>query len=329
MPIRRDKRNKCFRFEFDRYVQGVRHRASRLLPRGWSQAEADAFDRSETARLYAVAAGVRESDPLIDDAVALYLTDKKHLKSYKTAAEHLAAIAWSYHGKRMVALPDVAKRVRENREKAKGEGQVSDATVKQRLALLKAACRWAWKAHKLTKHDPTTGMMLPSVSNERHVYHGRAAMLRACRACTNWKAQIAIRVGFYTGMRLGEIIRADARDGAFILPDTKNGDRRAVPIHPKIAHLARFFPLASPEDHRRVKRTIQAAWVRACDRAKLHGTTFHDLRHSAASEMVNQGVDLFTIGQVLGHRDSRSTTRYSHLNTDRLAEAVRKIGARS
>ena len=53
---------------------------------------------------------------------------------------------------------------------------------------------------------------------------------------------------------------------------------------------------------------------------------FHDLRHSAASEMVNGGVALYTVGKVLGHRDARSTARYSHLTTETLAQAMNTIG---
>ena len=108
MSIRWDTRNKRWRFEFDRYIQGRRHRLSRLLPRGWSQAQADAFDRTESGRLYAIASGVEQRDPLIDEAVVLYLRDKKALKSYKATAEHLAAIAWAYTGKPLSELPAVA-----------------------------------------------------------------------------------------------------------------------------------------------------------------------------------------------------------------------------
>lgn len=323
MPIRWDKRNKCWRFEFDRYVQGTRQRASKCLPRGWSQAQADAFDRTESARLYAVAAGLVEEDPLIDTAVTLYLNDKTQMKSYKTAAEHLAAIAWAYTGERMSAMSEVCRAVKENREKACGKGFVSDATVKQRLALLKAACRWAWKAHKLTKYDPTSGMVMPSVKNERHSYKTRREMLQICRACDNWATQIAIRVAFYTGMRLGEILRAQGAGDVLVLEDTKNGDRRVVPVHPKILHLLKFLPLQSP------KITVQRAWDRAKTRAGFPEAHFHDLRHWAASEMVNAGIDLFTVGRVLGHKDQRSTARYSHHNMETLKAAVLKIGKRA
>jgi integrase len=147
-------------------------------------------------------------------------------------------------------------------------------------------------------------------------------MLQACRACTHWETQVAIRVAFYSGLRLGELLRVQPEGDALVLHDTKNGDRRAVPVHPKIRHLLRFLPLKSP------KITIQRAWQRARARVGMEHVTLHDLRHSAASEMVNAGVDLFVVGKVLGHRDSRSTQRYSHLTADTLAGAVGRIGAK-
>jgi integrase len=315
MPIRWDTRNKRWRFEFDRVVEGRRHRLSRLLPKGWSQAQADAYDVKETARLWAVATGVERRDPLIDEAVVLYLRDKTALKSYRSTAEHLAAIAWAYAGRRLSELPQVAQQVIQRSE-------TSASTVRNRLACLKAAARWAWKRHGLVDADPTARMPLPSVRNERHVYLSRRDMLRICRACTNWQAQIAIRVAFYAGLRLGEIMRAEPHGSALLLEDTKNGDRRAVPIHPKIAHLVSHLPLPGP------KITIQRAFERARATADLRHAHFHDLRHSAASEMVNAGVDLYTVGRVLGHRDPRSTQRYAHLTHDTLAQAVGRIGGR-
>jgi integrase len=318
MSIHWDKRNKRWRFDFKRIIQGRRYRLSRLLPQGWSQAEADAYDRQEGARLSAIGAGVRQRNVLIDEAVALYNHDKHHLKSYRETVEHLAAIAWAYTGKAMQDLPDVAAEVM----KAGAEDGLRPATVRNRLACLKAACRWAWKRHGLTDHDPTTRMQLPSVRNERHFYITRKGMLQACRACTNWQTQVAIRVAFYTGMRLGELWRVEVDGDRLILHDTKNGDRRAIPVHRRIRHLLRFLPLTGPTI------TVQRAWQRARDQVGLSGAHFHDLRHSAASEMVNQGVDLFTVGAVLGHRDARSTKRYSHLTTDTLAAAVGKIGVK-
>lgn len=322
MSIRWDTRNKRWRFEFDRFIAGRRHRLSRLLPRGWSQAQADAYDRQEGARLAAVAAGIEHRDPLITEAVAHYLRDKRHLKSYTSAAQHLGEIAWAYVGKPLSALPEVAAQIDQDRAGAREGVTLSPATVRNRLALLKAACRWGWKRHGLGTGDPTARMVLPVVRNERHAYLTRRQMLQACRACTHWETQIAIRVAFYTGMRLGELLAAQPEGDLLVLHDTKNGDRRAVPVHPKIRHLVPRLPLKSP------KVTIQRAWERARAKVGLQAFHFHDLRHSAASEMVNNGVDLYVVGKILGHRDSRSTERYSHLTAGKLAEAVGQIGKR-
>src|ERR1700760_3501530 len=123
MSIHWDKPNKCWRYQFDRVIEGRRHRASRLLPKGWSQAQADAFDRKESARLYAVGAGVESgSSALIETAVEHYLRDKAHLKSHQSVMENLAAIAWAYEGKTFGELPAIARLVNETRERQQREG---------------------------------------------------------------------------------------------------------------------------------------------------------------------------------------------------------------
>lgn len=318
MPIRWDTRNKRWRFEFDRWIDGRRKRTSRLLPKGWSQAQADAFDRRETARLYAVATGVEQRDPLIDQAVTHYLRDKTGLKSYKATAEHLAAIAWAYTGRRMSELPDVARRVAAH---TTGErGRLAPATIRNRLACLKAACRWGWRVHGLTDADPTARMVMPAVSNERQVYATRAEIGQLARAADRLDVRVLVLAAFYTGLRLDELRRAVPRDGALWLADTKNGEPRAVPVHPKAERLLKHLPLTAP------KITLQRGFERARVRAKLPHIHIHDLRHSTASALVNAGVDLYTVGKILGHRDPRSTKRYAHLQHATLADAIGRIG---
>ena len=250
----------------------------------------------------------------------LYLKDKTGLKSFTDTRRHLAEIMPFYAGRPLSELAKVAAEINADRTSAREGVTLSNGTRRNQLACLKAACRWAWKRHGLCEHDPTTRMQLPAVRNERHEYTDRRGMLRACRACTNWQAQIAIRVAFYTGMRLGELYTVAVEGDLLVLHDTKNGDRRAIPAHPKIRHLLQHLPLTAP------KITIQRAWQVARRRVGLPTLRFHDLRHSAASEMVNAGVDLYVVGKVLGHRDSRSTQRYSHLTAGTLADAVGKIG---
>jgi integrase len=54
---------------------------------------------------------------------------------------------------------------------------------------------------------------------------------------------------------------------------------------------------------------IKHSWQHARKEAVLGDLRIHDLRHSAASFMINAGIDLFAVGKVLGHADHKSTMR--------------------
>lgn len=68
--------------------------------------------------------------------------------------------------------------------------------------------------------------------------------------------------------------------------------------------------------------SIKHAWQKARKDAGLPGLRLHDCRHSSAGLMINSGVDLFTVGKVLGHADYKSTMRYSRLANETLLSAV-------
>lgn len=323
MPIYRDRERGAFVFEFDRRIPGAgRVRARKRLPKTWNQAQADAFDRKESARLYALATRTEGADALIEEAVSCYLAERlPQLKSGHNIAAELALMYWAYQGRPLSALADVCKAYRLKGTKEDGS-PLAPATLRNRIRYLTAAARWGWKMHGMAEHDPAAAVTVPTVNNTRQQYGSRADMLRACRACRNRKARMAIRIAFYSGMRLSEILRAVPSGSAWVLADTKNGNPRIVPIHPRVAVCARNFTPCP-------KITIQRAWEGARKRAGLTGMHFHDWRHSAASELINAGIDLYTVGRVLGHKDARSTARYSHLAVDTLAAAVGRIGQKN
>jgi integrase len=318
MPVYYDKARKRWRYEFDRLVGGRRQRATKLLPATWSRQEAEGYAREQDSKLYAVATGATKPRRLISEAVGLYLTQHATmLKSGDIIRRELANCVDAYMGRHIDELAEVARAYA-----AEQAGTLQPATIKNRMAYLRAACRWAWKHHGIGEHDPAERMTLPRVRNERHVYVGRADMLRIARAITNREARAVALVAFYSGMRLGEILRAVPVERGWLLEDTKNGERRLVPIHPKVAYLARRWPpTCSPRTaHKRLTAAAQAMG--------FPDLRFHDLRHSAASEMVNAGVDLYSVGAVLGHKAAASTKRYAHLANDTLAKALGKIGSK-
>ena len=59
--------------------------------------------------------------------------------------------------------------------------------------------------------------------------------------------------------------------------------------------------------------------------AGLDGVRIHDCRHTLASHAVMSGLDLYTVGRLLGHSDTASTERYAHLADSHVREAARRI----
>jgi integrase len=113
------------------------------------------------------------------------------------------------------------------------------------------------------------------------------------------------------------------------IPTSKTGKARHVPLSKPaldlIAALPRFvgcdWLLPNPKT-RQPFTDIKHPWETAREAAGLAGLHLHDLRHSAASFMINAGIDLFAVGRILGHADHQSTMRYSHLANETLMQAV-------
>jgi integrase len=74
---------------------------------------------------------------------------------------------------------------------------------------------------------------------------------------------------------------------------------------------------------------IKTAWkqlLKSVKDAPITGFRVHDLRHTFASKLVQAGVDLNTVRELLGHADIKMTLRYAHLAPEHRAAAVAKVG---
>ena len=97
-------------------------------------------------------------------------------------------------------------------------------------------------------------------------------------------------------------------------------EKRGHPLHPNAPV---FF---NPKTRERYQ-SFYAAWHRARDRAGLPDVRFHDLRHTFASLLINEGVSLYEVQRLLGHHHITMTERYAHLLPDTLAERVERVTA--
>jgi integrase len=170
---------------------------------------------------------------------------------------------------------------------------------------------------------------------ERYLASKEAEMLLAA-ASVSENTQLVHIVGLLlaTGARKSELLHArwediDLERCSWFIPETKTGKPRHVPLSQSAMEIVERLPrwddcpwLVPNPATRKPFDNIKRAWDTARTLAGLPDLRVHDLRHAAASFMVNANVDLFTVGRVLGHADHKSTMRYAHLSADTLRHAV-------
>lgn len=261
---------------------------------------------------------------------------KTYQRSFSTTAmyvnRHILPF-WKAKYLSEITQPDVAKWLA-----GKGEEGLAPATVEKIRIIFNRSFELAlrWNIPGVTK-NPVKGIPRKPINNARDRYLTAAEakrLLEACAASLNPQLKYLIPMLLYSGARLSELLNAqwediDLEKRQWLIPVTKNGSaRRAALSQPAIDILnavPRFdkcpYVLPNPETKKPFV-SIKHAWHTARDEAKLTGLRLHDLRHACATFLAGSGVDLLTIGRQLGHRDYKSTLRYSKTTHDTLLAAV-------
>jgi len=148
----------------------------------------------------------------------------------------------------------------------------------------------------------------------------------------------AIKMLMYTGCRMSEILTLKWEDAHLVenyihLKDSKTGER-VVPLNEPgrkiLEKLERreenpyVFCSQKHKDGHLVN--IAKAWQKIRKKADLPDVRIHDLRHSFASFAIKQGLDLYQVAKLLGHKNIRTTTRYAHLAREDLIKASNVVG---
>ena len=154
----------------------------------------------------------------------------------------------------------------------------------------------------------------------------------------NQVAAKAILLLLLTGARRNEITHArwehvDLEASTLFVPLSKSGKSRYVVLNADAVAVLKSIPrllgnpyvFPSPVTGR-PSASPYFPWHRIRTKAGLGDVRLHDLRHSFASALVNDGKDLYTVQRLLGHANAKATQRYSHLSRKTLAEAAETMG---
>lgn len=212
------------------------------------------------------------------------------------------------------------------------------------LRLLRALLNWGIAAYKLGIDNPARGIVFFE-ETRRERWIGADAMprlLEAIEADANPDMRDFFMLCLLTGARRGNVQAMrwealDLRRATWTIPSDEHKNKRPICIPlTKDALLilqARWalhgyspyvFPSHSASGHLQEPKT---AWQRILKRSGLTGLRIHDLRHTSASWLVNQGTPLTVIGAALGHTQTSTTNRYAHLANDPVRQAMETSNA--
>jgi integrase len=253
-----------------------------------------------------------------------YLKKVKLIRSYRRSRECINHFLRAFPHKRLneIHAEDIdsykAARLREG---------VKLGTVARELRVLKHLFNRAIKNRKLFGDNPVTKSGIPNVNDQKERILKPDEEERLLASIRSIDLYHAVQLAITTGMREMEIlghefswVNWESRYTEIPQTNTKSGEKRKIrlktiayqillerrKLHPTSKYV---FPSDSTTGH---LMSVKTSWRAACRRAGIYDLRFHDLRHTAATRMLEKGIPLQSVAKILGHSSTRTTERYGH-----------------
>ncbi len=259
-----------------------------------------------------------------------YLNWTKPQKAYKDKARRVKQLREVFGN---YDLRDFTTRLIEEYQ-AKRLEYNKPATVNRMLTILKHMFRKAvdWDMLEEDVRKRIRKIKLTPEHNTRLRYLSIEECQTLIECCASHLKPI-VTVALHTGMRKSEILslkweQIDLKHGFILLEITKNGERREIPINTTLEEMFNEIPHSvesvyvftdrNGNPYKEVKRSFSTA----LKKTGIRDFRFHDLRHTFASHLVMNGVDITSIKELLGHKTLTMTMRYAHLSPGHKRKAV-------
>ncbi|MBF0490431.1 MAG: site-specific integrase [Candidatus Omnitrophica bacterium] len=222
--------------------------------------------------------------------------------------------------------------------------KVKPSTVNRDFSMLKCMFNRAIEWGMFIGTNPTQGIKKIPEKNNRCRWlteEEQNNLLSCCQGLT----KVIVTIALKTGMRRDEIFHlkwcqspnsnyVDFESGMIFIHESlaKSDKSRHIPLSNAVRLALQEVPrvhgvdyiFLNPETNKPLG-SIKQSFKTAMIKAKIQDFRFHDLRHTFASSLVKNGVDLYVVQKLLGHATPKMTQRYAHLKVDQLKEAIKKI----
>ena len=213
----------------------------------------------------------------------------------------------------------------------------SNATINRYKAAVSVVFTYACRQYGLTT-NPT--QHIPSLQENnarvRFLTKGeRTRLFEACRTSSWNKLYLLVLMAITTGARKGELTKLQWNDIDFdrhtaFVRTSKNGEPKVLPLTDSVIKELDYYKedngLLFPSPSQTHKAyCFRKPWCRALIVADIDDFRFHDLRHTTASYLAQNGASLLEIANVLGHKQIQVTKRYAHLCTEHKAKLINRV----
>jgi integrase len=282
------------------------------------------------------------SEPIrpIEDLLLAYLTGpSKAKRSHETDLHRSKSLLRHLSGRDLRELSP--KNITAYKTARRDEG-ATDSTTNRELALLSHAINWACLELEWSIPNPVKGRLtMEPEGRVRWITPEEAE--RLITAAMNARKLVGlddfIVVALHTGMRKEELMglewtRVDLTTRTIQLEarHTKAGKRRRIPLSERArdALLRRWAVRGSspwvfcwPTGER--WKDIRGGFEKACQDAGIEDFHIHDLRHTCASWLVQEGASIYEVKDLLGHSSVEMTSKYAHLAPETLRSTVSRL----
>lgn len=256
----------------------------------------------------------------------------KYLREYsvvnKTPKSHVRDQGMAKHLSQRfkdVPLREIsAKDIAEYKRTRRADG-AAPRTINYELSLMSHAFNVAIREWEWLKENPVRNVAKEKVRNQFERWLTLDEETRLLNASPKWLKEI-ITFAIYTGFRESEIldlkwqqINFDRR--TITISEQKNGCIDTLPLNETVLQLLQEkegfrgnegYAFLSKSGTRIDNSHLLRAFRSAKKKAKIENLRFHDLRHTFATRLVQNGVDLFTVQKLGRWKTTSMVMRYAH-----------------
>jgi integrase len=232
-------------------------------------------------------------------------------------------------------------RLRHDGEQDKKPRPVTPATVNREFSFLKHLFNVAIRDGK-TERNPVAKLKMLREPSGRVRYLSDEEEHALTGKLLNDESRNRLRILLQTGLRKSEFLGlrwqdVDLKVGVLTIPRSKHGEARHVPLTSEVRGIisrrprsldaaALIFPnsLGNTDLHWAEKDFPEAVAA-----AKIKNFRLHDTRHTFASRLAMEGVDLLTIKELGGWKTLSMVQRYAHLSPGHQRQAIERLVTRA